>query len=545
MSSSLDRILSSDRLPTLPEVVVRIIEIAKRPDPDFSELVEIVRMDPAIAGRILKAANSALFGIRTRAASVEAAVPRLGTTMVRTLVLSFFLVDYQKRNAIELQPWYQQIWRESLTQAAAAEALAERQPGRVDPTVWFLAGLMQDIGRLAMLAACPDEYVKRVLQADVGAKRVDLERAWFGFTHVEVGTTLCRRWNLDEDITHGISVHHALAQNVVPLRFISRTSLPAALITAAQISSYKEEASRNPGCGRERIDRLLTQIFGLRSNEISELLAEVDTRVDKIAVGLNVEAVNSHSREAVLSDAQHQLSQIAINSQLRLLGSGSVKLATREYPASAKVLNREYHPAAESPAGAFTEASVDHALTIMLQDSHGDRTSFGVLLVDFEGAAVAAQLSGDHDFLKRTTEVLRHSIRMSDCVCRSGEYKLLIALSDINADMLILFSDQIRRRLDREFSTTTTGHKEHVGSLAAVLYTPSGGRPFTPARLLDEVHRVETAAKKRGESETQLSSIQNGRSVPMTVDPPDSLELSPSDNGVPKPSERLLVAGGT
>lgn len=545
MSSSLDRILSSDRLPTLPEVVVRIIEIAKRPDPDFSELVDIVRMDPAIAGRILKAANSALFGIRTRAASVEAAVPRLGTTMVRTLVLSFFLVDYQKRNAIELQPWYQQIWRESLTQAAAAEALAERQPGRVDPTVWFLAGLMQDIGRLAMLAACPDEYVKRVLQADVGAKRVDLERAWFGFTHVEVGTTLCRRWNLDEDITHGISVHHALAQNVVPLRFISRTSLPAALITAAQISSYKEEAARNPGCGRERIDRLLTQIFGLRSNEISELLAEVDTRVDKIAVGLNVEVVNSHSREAVLSDAQHQLSQIAINSQLRLLGSGSVKLATREYPASAKILNREYHPAAESPAGAFTEASVDHALTIMLQDSHGDRTSFGVLLVDFEGAAVAAQLSGDHDFLKRTTEVLRHSIRMSDCVCRSGEYKLLIALSDINADMLILFSDQIRRRLDREFNTTTTGHKEHVGSLAAVLYTPSGGRPFTPARLLDEVHRVETAAKKRGESETQLSSIQNGRSVPMTVDPPDSLELSPSGNGVPKPSERLLVAGGT
>lgn len=119
MPISLDAILASDRLPSLPEVAARIVEIARSPEPDFDAMIEVIRTDPAIAGRILKTANSALLGMRTRASSIEVAVPRLGSTMVRTLVLSFCLAEYQNKNSFNLRPWYQQIWRESLMQAAA------------------------------------------------------------------------------------------------------------------------------------------------------------------------------------------------------------------------------------------------------------------------------------------------------------------------------------------------------------------------------------------------------------------------------------------
>jgi hypothetical protein len=84
---SLESILASERIPSLPEVAARIVEIARDPDPNYDQLIETIRTDPAIAGRILKTANSALLGMRTRANSIEQAVPRLGTTMVRTLVL--------------------------------------------------------------------------------------------------------------------------------------------------------------------------------------------------------------------------------------------------------------------------------------------------------------------------------------------------------------------------------------------------------------------------------------------------------------------------
>ncbi|MFN9976731.1 MAG: HDOD domain-containing protein, partial [Phycisphaerae bacterium] len=132
MPVTIEKILASERLPSLSEVAMKVVEIAKRPEPDYADLVEAIRLDPAIAGRVLKTANSALMGMRNRATSIETAVPRLGTTMVRALVLGFSLAEYQNRNSLVLRPWYQRIWRESLIQAAAAEALAERQSGRVD-----------------------------------------------------------------------------------------------------------------------------------------------------------------------------------------------------------------------------------------------------------------------------------------------------------------------------------------------------------------------------------------------------------------------------
>ena len=123
MPYSLESILASERIPSLPEVAARIVEIARDPDPNYDQLIETIRTDPAIAGRILKTANSALLGMRTRANSIEQAVPRLGTTMVRTLVLGFCLAEYQNRNSFNLRRSYQMVWRESLTHAAVSEAL--------------------------------------------------------------------------------------------------------------------------------------------------------------------------------------------------------------------------------------------------------------------------------------------------------------------------------------------------------------------------------------------------------------------------------------
>lgn len=276
MPLSLDAILSSERLPSLPEVAVRIVEIAREPDPDFDRLIETIRIDPAISGRILKTANSALLGMRSRAASIEQAVPRLGTTMVRTLVLSFCLAEYQNKSSLNLRPYYQHIWRGSLAQAAVAELLAERQGGKVDPANWFLAGLLQDIGRLALLHTCREEYVENVLESEDDCSQQEREERWLGFTHVEVSVGLCRRWNLDQEIIDAIGVHHASVHRVVPLKFVSGTSLPAALITASHVAEYLEEVSHDLSCSREHIERLLMQVFALRPNEVFRVLADID-----------------------------------------------------------------------------------------------------------------------------------------------------------------------------------------------------------------------------------------------------------------------------
>ena len=174
-------------------------------------------------------------------------------------------------------------------QAATAELLAERQGQRIDPANWFLAGLIQDIGRLALLHTCRDEYVKNVLEFDDDRSQRQREQEWLGFTHVEVSLGLCRRWNLDPEIIDAIAVHHAAAHRVVPLKFVSSVSLPAALITASHVAEYLEEVSHNLSCSREHIERLLMQVFAMRPNDIFRILGEIDQRVGEFSAAFGID----------------------------------------------------------------------------------------------------------------------------------------------------------------------------------------------------------------------------------------------------------------
>ncbi len=334
-SSALDRILSSDRLPSLPEIALKIVEIAKRPDADFGELVEAIRMDPALAGRIVKTANSALLGMRSRATSIETAVPRLGTTMIRALVLGFSLAEYQGRKSIDLRPWYQDIWRHSLTQAAAAEALRN---DKTDESI-SATGSLQLFFRISAVSRCctrfGEEYVDNVLDVKDERLPIERERSYYGFTHVDVSVAICRKWNLDDVIIESIGLHHVSAQKAIPLRFMSATSMTAGLITAAQFAEYLEEVPHNLSASRENLERLLMQVFAFRPSEIFRLLADVDARMGELAATLAVDVGITTSREKILADAQELLSQIAVTSQLRLI-SGQHLSADNSEPAPRK-----------------------------------------------------------------------------------------------------------------------------------------------------------------------------------------------------------------
>jgi diguanylate cyclase (GGDEF)-like protein/putative nucleotidyltransferase with HDIG domain len=524
--TSLEKILASDRLPSLSEVAMKVVEITKRPEPDYADLVEAIRLDPAIAGRVLKTANSALMGMRNRATSIESAVPRLGTTMVRALVLGFTLADYQNRKSIVLRPWYQKIWRESLIQAAAAEALAERQRERVDPGTWFLAGLLQDIGRLAILSTCHEEYVDNVLEVEDGRNPLEIEQKYFGFTHVDVGVALCRRWNLDEEIIQAISIHHSAAHRVVPLRFVSSASLSVGLITAAHFAEYLEEVGHNPGCIRENIERLLMQVFALRPQDIFRLLADVDQRVGEIAAAFSVDIGSGGSLESVLADAQEQLAQIAINGQLRLVTaaatSGRQETSRGESCCDSGVPGDRLWQ--DPLTNAYNLKYLDQALAVTVQHAHQKRVPMGLLLIDIDGFSALNANSGRQfgdETLKQTVEILRDCVRMSDSVIRFGGDEFLIVMSDINIDMLAMLAEQICHRITRDLRPEPDPGTPQSCSIGAVFYAPSATRPATAQSLIQEAEKACREAQRQGGRQEVTFSVEDRGSVRVDITRPN------------------------
>ena len=515
MPISLDALLASERLPSLPEVAARIVEIARSPEPDFDELIDAIRMDPAIAGRILKTANSALLGMRTRASSIEMAVPRLGSTMVRTLVLSFCLAEYQSTKSLNLRPYYQQIWRESLTQAATAEMLAQRQGCQVDPANWFLAGLVQDIGRLALLHACRDEYVEHVLEVTDNRSQRQREQDWLGFTHVEVGLGLCRRWNLDQEIIDAIAVHHASAHRLVPLRFVSSTSLPAALITAALVAEYLEEISHNLRCSREHIERLLMQVFAMRPNDVFRILGDVDQRVSELSALFGIDVGTGPEIQGILSEAQKLLGEIAVSSQLRLVNAHvSAGRAERiRIAAEEQVESLQESVWRDHLTGAFNRAWLEPALTSTLQQAHQQGVPIGLMFVDmdqFKSVNDSEGHSAGDLLLQNVTNILRECVRLTDSVVRYGGDEFVIMLKDVNNDMLAMIADHIQSRVRAELSTKVPA-RTVTCSLGAVLYVPQGTSSVPSEALIKEADRAMYEAKRRGGNCVYVATREAGK----------------------------------
>ena len=511
---SLESILASERIPSLPEVAARIVEIARDPDPNYDQLIETIRTDPAIAGRIVKTANSALLGMRTRANSIEQAVPRLGTTMVRTLVLGFCLAEYQNRNSLNLRRSYQMVWRESLTQAAVAEALAERQGGKVDPANWFLAGLLQDIGRLALLHTCGEAYVENVLEPEDDRTQRQREQEWLGFTHVEVSQGLCRKWNLESEFVDAIGVHHASAHRVVPLKFVSSTSLPAALITATHVSEYLEEVSHNPSCSREHVERLLMQVFAFRPNDVFRLLADIDSRVGELSATFGIDVGRPPAIESILAEAQELLGQIALASQMRLVNANPgierlerIRLETAE---SQHVREAAWK---DNLTGAFNRGWLEPALSSVIDQAHQHQVPIGLLLIDLDKFRGLNQEAGPqfcNILLQKVTAILRECVRLSDSVVRYGGDEFVITLKDVNSDMLTMVCDQIRSRIRSELLTPDPS-RQITCSIGVAYYTPQSGIAVRADSLIREADKSVSAARRKGGDQTIMTFLEGGR----------------------------------
>ena len=154
----LDQILNSPELPSLPAVAVRVIEMSSDPEVRMADLAATIQQDQAIAAKILRTVNSSFFGLREKCSSIEKALVMLGLGPVKSLVLGFSLV--RSLEGDENDPFdYVSYWRRGLYTGIAGKLIAAniRYPKQDEA---FLAGLLQDVGMVAMYRALKDEYLE-------------------------------------------------------------------------------------------------------------------------------------------------------------------------------------------------------------------------------------------------------------------------------------------------------------------------------------------------------------------------------------------------
>ena len=130
-----------ESLPTLPEVVSRVIELIDEPETTSELLAETVGSDPAIVARLMRVANSILYsGARGATDSLEEAIMRLGFAGVRDLVLTTGVIETFDPKVADFD--YKGFWQHCATTGMAAGDLAgfAAKAGRPTSTPGPVAG---------------------------------------------------------------------------------------------------------------------------------------------------------------------------------------------------------------------------------------------------------------------------------------------------------------------------------------------------------------------------------------------------------------------
>jgi HD-like signal output (HDOD) protein len=140
-------------LPSLPDIAVRVGREMNEENTNANRLASIIHTDPVITAKLIRAANSPLYGGINPVETCSAAVIRLGTNTTHNLVLTFALRELFITRSAVLKQHMRKLWEHSVKVSVISYALA-KLTGRFDPEHALLAGLLHDIGVVAILDYC-------------------------------------------------------------------------------------------------------------------------------------------------------------------------------------------------------------------------------------------------------------------------------------------------------------------------------------------------------------------------------------------------------
>ena len=189
------------RLPTAPSLMPRLIAVLNDSESNADEIERIIQLDPALTATTLRLANSAFFGAGEPVETVGEAVMKLGHREIYRLA-SMALVNRWESgsgtNAYGGDPG--DFCRHAVCTALAAEVLAERTGG-IDPQTAYTAGLVCDMGKLAVAHACGPFFAAiRARQASEGCSWIQAERDVLGYDHAQVGAQLLQSWRFPQGL---------------------------------------------------------------------------------------------------------------------------------------------------------------------------------------------------------------------------------------------------------------------------------------------------------------------------------------------------------
>lgn len=305
--SSMD---TSMHLPTLPHILVRLIELCNREIDSIQEISKIINKDAALSAKLLAIANSPHGGSPNKVTNIDQSLLLVGTRAIKSIAVSaslYYAFD-QTRHA-SMIPMLKQFWRHSLMCATLAKLIAEKT-SYPTPDEAFLSGLLHDIGKLILWEGLSEEQRAKILEGSEGVPDLLVVAEEQSRTsHYEVGALMISEWKLQSFMADAVRYHHEPASRILD-------ALPLVKILFVANSLCRKTGKEADAGLREA-----EEILGFAGSEVEGLisLAAEEVKREAKSLGIEVGPPDVLDRSITEKDAAIQKALLAAAREISLI----------------------------------------------------------------------------------------------------------------------------------------------------------------------------------------------------------------------------------
>ena len=281
-SPILEKLESVRNLPTVPAVLIPLLQYMEQPVDkiDVHQVVNLISQDKSLAGHCLQVANSALFGCSHQVETIQTAVVALGLERVQQIAASCSLLRLMPDVYLGVNPSV--FWSHSLACALVAREFAVKI-GFPDPAKAYAAGLLHDIGIIAILWVSPHDFRRSYEEACHDRLPLhDIEEKVLGITHCETGKLIARNWRLSVELTEVIGSHHRPAKSTVNPVLTSIVCVSDLLCRLGGLGYGYSEGPKPNSAEKAAFSILETKYPSLRPFDLARFSFDAEMMLDQV-----------------------------------------------------------------------------------------------------------------------------------------------------------------------------------------------------------------------------------------------------------------------
>jgi putative nucleotidyltransferase with HDIG domain len=265
-------------LPSLPQVVLDLQAALAREDVSLDDIADTVSHDQALAAKTLRIANCSFYGVPSRVVSIRQAIGILGLRSVSTLLVAAAVSERFPRivcAGFDLGCY----WRHSVAVALCAREIARLV--RIDADAAFTAGLLHDLGRLALASQLPQSLEQAyALRSSSDCQMLAAERAELGTDHADIGAEVGTRWHFGAEVVEAMRLHHEPPP--------ARTATLIDVVHAADNIAHALDLGRDPNEIVPPLDPAAWNRVGLTQGQCFAIFENTETELDGLCDALTV-----------------------------------------------------------------------------------------------------------------------------------------------------------------------------------------------------------------------------------------------------------------